>query len=459
MKSEEIGFNFQDLYHLFSSLRFRLVVGAVILVALAVGIVAYVATYRTRTQFSQLLTRDQLLQYNRQLTVLEDYYRQNGSWEGIQTLISRLGKQSGDRIVLTDASGREVGTYNAELFRSSSEEGTSWLISPVIVESRRAGQLYILKEGASRLEQSFLNSVQKSVVLASLITGMTGILLALLFSRAITKPLNSLISAARGLKEGNLNERVNKETGGEIGELAESFNSMAAELQKQENLRQNMVNDVAHELRSPLSNIRGYTESLQKGVEKPDQELLDSIHEESLALSKLIGDLEDLAKAEAGQLELDLKLVAIDDIIDKALDSIRDLAEENDVSIIKDLPESGPVLVRLDPDRINEVLRNLMENAIRHTPGGGEVRLKLRKKREKIKISVSDNGEGIPRSDLPHVFERFYRVDKSRSRTTGGSGLGLTIVKKIVEAHGGNISVESKKGKGTTFWFTLPLRD
>ena len=454
---------FPRLREVFESLRVRLIIGFVLIVALAVGTVAYIATRSTQEEFSQFLTKDQLHQYNRQLTVLEDYYRENGSWGGVQQLITRLGQQSGDRIVVTDATGMEVGKYKAELFQDLSGKDASWLVSTIMVDSRPVGQLYTLKEGTSEIERTFVDSVQKSVLIAALVAGLTGVVLALFFSRSITKPLKSLTAAARRLKGGDLDKRVEEEPKGEVGELAEAFNSMAEGLQRQEELRQHLVSDVAHELRSPLSNIRGYTESLQKGIIEPDEEVLHSIHEESLALGRLVGDLQDLAQAEAGRLELNRELVAMEDLIERALGSVRSAAEEEGASLEREFLNSETLILEVDPGRIEEVLRNLLENAVRHTPEGGEVKVILKRKegegkgKGKALVGVSDTGEGIPQEDLPHIFERFYRVDKSRSRSTGGSGLGLTIARKIVEEHGGEIWAESEEGEGTTFWFSLPV--
>ena len=217
-----------------------------------------------------------------------------------------------------------------------------------------------------------------------------------------------------------------------------------------------MVADIAHELRTPLSNLRGYLEAINDGVVKPDNTTIQSLSEEALTLSRLIDDLQELSLADAGELKLVFQAEDITGLIRQTVTALQTKASAKDLTIDVDLHEELPA-VNIDLLRIRQVLHNLLDNAIAHTEPKGRITVKARQCDNLIEVSVTDTGEGIPPEDLAMVFERFYRVDKSRTRATGGSGLGLTIAKRIVEAHGGTITVKSEPGKGSTFCFNLPI--
>jgi signal transduction histidine kinase len=243
----------------------------------------------------------------------------------------------------------------------------------------------------------------------------------------------------------------------EFGELAKTFNSMAEDLERTEQLRRNLVADVAHELRTPLSNIQGHLEAIRDGLLPPEPATFDSIYEEVLLLARLVEDLQELTLAEAGQLALVRQSADVVEIVRRAVAAAQPPAEAKGLTIEAKLPE-GQAIAEVAPERIGQVLRNLLSNAITHTPGGGHITVDLKDDGDELHIGVADTGDGIPPEDLPYVFERFYRADPSRVRATGGAGLGLTIARRLVEAHGGNIEVESEVGKGSRFTFTLPKK-
>jgi signal transduction histidine kinase len=274
----------------------------------------------------------------------------------------------------------------------------------------------------------------------------------------MTSPIGTLAKAARRLGHGDLSQRVRLPGGGEVAALAQAFNSMAAELEYAEQLRRNMVADVAHELRTPLSNIRGYLEAIRDGMIEPDASAIRSLDEEARLLSRLVNELQELSLAEAGELKLVYQAEDIVDLVKQAVSPWQPQLMAGEISLSVNLPDSLP-LVNIDWQRVNQVLHNILENAVAHTPRGGAIDVAVSEKGKWVEVSVSDTGEGIPAEDLPHIFERFYRVDKSRARATGGSGLGLTIAKRLVEAHGGAITVQSKVGEGSRFSFTLPIAE
>ncbi|WP_424184762.1 sensor histidine kinase [Actinokineospora sp. G85] len=264
----------------------------------------------------------------------------------------------------------------------------------------------------------------------------------------LVRPIRALTAATKRTAEGDRTARVDGGSG-EIGELARSFNAMSEKLAETERQRQAMVSDVAHELRTPLGNITGWLEATQDGLAEPDPHLIDMLLEESLLLQRLVDDLHDLAQADAGTLRLHLEPIALDDVVGQVVN-----AQQNREILLR--AETTPVHITADPVRLRQALGNLVTNAVRYTPPGGEVVVKLFRWQDRAILEVTDTGTGIAPDDVPHVFDRFWRADKSRSRRTGGSGLGLAITRHLVEAHGGEVSVTSTLGAGTTFRISLP---
>jgi signal transduction histidine kinase len=309
--------------------------------------------------------------------------------------------------------------------------------------------------GIGASQRAFLNSVNRSLIFAISSAGIAAILLTIMLSRRILRPIEALTKASREMGEGKLDQRVTIQSNDEIGDLANAFNAMADGLSRQEQLRQNMVSDVAHELRTPLSNIRGYLEAIQDGLTKPTVEVIDSLHEEAMLLNRLIDDLQELALAEAGQLQLRPVPVNLETIIGQALTALQRKITEKNITITTELAPNLPKL-EVDPERIGQVLRNLLANAIVYTPPDGSITLRAYAVSNGVEVQVQDTGIGIAQEHLTYIFERFYRVDESRTRSTGGAGLGLAIVKQLIQAHGGEINIESIIGTGTTIKFTLP---
>jgi two-component system OmpR family sensor kinase/two-component system sensor histidine kinase BaeS len=231
---------------------------------------------------------------------------------------------------------------------------------------------------------------------------------------------------------------------------------MAAGLEKAEQQRKNLVADVAHELRTPLSNIQGYVEAMRDGVLEPDQATLDTVHAQTMHLARLVEDLSLLAQTESEDFALDLDRESLNDVIRRSVEGFRARSSSLAVGLRVDIPDELPMIL-IDRTRISQVLGNLIENAVRHSPPGGDVDVGARVSAGRVVVTVADSGEGIAPEDLALVFDRFYRADPSRTRATGGAGLGLTIARKIVEAHGGEIRAESVEGQGSRFIFELPV--
>ncbi|MFF3202162.1 sensor histidine kinase [Streptomyces sp. NPDC002962] len=298
------------------------------------------------------------------------------------------------------------------------------------------------------------------------IAGATALVLALTVGASViagtrlVRPLHALTGAAQRMRDGLDSAPVPVGPDNEIGRLALAFNDMAAHRTRLEEQRKVMVSDVAHELRTPLSNIRGWLEAAHDGLAEPDPAFVSSLLDEAVQLQHLINDLQDLGAAEAGALRLHPEPVFVDDLLGQVAAAHQGPAETAGVTLeVVTAPGSPlPPPVEADPVRLRQAVGNLLSNAVRHTPPGGRVTLRpyVTKSGDEVAVEVSDTGSGIPAGDVPHVFDRFWRAEKSRNRTTGGSGLGLAIVLKLAEAHGGTVSVTSTEGEGSVFTLRLP---
>jgi signal transduction histidine kinase len=303
-----------------------------------------------------------------------------------------------------------------------------------------------------------VGSVTRTVFVAALIAALAGLLLAAVLVRQLTRPLVDLTNASRRITHGDLGVRVPVKSSDEIGELTATFNQMATSLEQQETLRRNLMADVAHELRTPLTGIQGAVEAMQDGVFPVDAENLEALHAQVLLLNRLVDDLRTLANAEAGQLALEKAPVDLADLCRRQVSALQLRAHDRQIDLTITAPPAA-TLVEADSQRLNQVLLNLLDNALRHTPGGGAVAVAVHTVHDEVLVTVTDNGPGIPTPELPHVFDRFYRGDRSRCRETGSTGLGLAIARQLVEAHGGRIWVDSPPPglpRGAEFGLMLP---
>ena len=308
-------------------------------------------------------------------------------------------------------------------------------------------------DSAEHARRMYDDSVVTVVVAASALAVLASIGLAVALARMLARPLDEIGGAARRIADGDYAARVPRDGPEELVSLADSFNQMAASLERQEQMRRDFIANAAHELRTPLTNLQGYLEALRDGVIVADAATYESLHEEADRLVRLSRSLDALAEGDAGTspatlIELDLA-AAIRSAIDLAAPAI----ERAGLRLDTDLPASLPA--RADPDRVAQVLANLLSNAVRYTARGGMVAVRAERRPADILISVTNSGDGIPAHDLDRVFERFYRVEKSRDRARGGAGIGLAIVKQLVESAGGRVGAESAEGR-TRFWFSIP---
>lgn len=487
-----------------NSLAVKLMGAFAAVVLVGVAVVTVVASRATVREFEHFMFQGRMIAAQDMQALLADYYARTGSWAGVQRLLTDTGMgmmgrgmgmmgymdgmmgmmMASSRLQVVDARTRRVvaDNFRTDIGRQVSQ--AEWETGlPIVVNGQTVGALLVqgmamLGPQTNPLQAEFLRRLNRAVFLAAVAAGTVALVLGGLLVRQITAPLGELARAAGRIAGGDLEARVEMAGSDELSRVGAAFNQMAASLARQEQLRRNLMADIAHELRTPISVIQGQVEALQDGIFPLTPESLEPIHNNAVLLNRLVEDLRTLAHAEAGQLELHRRPVHLAEVVADLFDGLRSQAEAKGVTLHADVPADLPP-ADADPQRLRQILLNLLSNALRHTPSSGRVtvvgsacsgqgvgeRATLSPSPPLplspspcLLVTVQDTGPGIPPEDLPHIFDRFYRGDKSRSRQTGGMGLGLAIAKHLVEAHGGRIWAESADAdQGATFRVVLPI--
>ena len=352
------------------SLRFRLLLATILVVFVAVGVTAFVATRRTTGEFRRYVERRDPMTDRRLAFFLARTYDRTGSWDGIQSEIVQLAQMSGQRVVVADANRRIVADSEDKLIGKLIDAKWPPPSAALVSGGTLVGALYLdPMSRAERADTAFLAAVNRSVLVGALIAGLAAVAVTLALSSRILRPVERLTEAAQRMEKGDLTVRVPVTSEDEIGQLAHAFNSMAGSLAQQEQLRRNMVTDVAHELRTPLTNLRGYLEAARDDLVPADTALVDNLYEETMLLSRLVADLQELAQAEAGQLTLLRQPAHLAGIVEQAVTILRPQANAKGLTLTVDLPDTLPP-VDVDPERVGQVLRNLLNNAVAHIARG-----------------------------------------------------------------------------------------
>jgi signal transduction histidine kinase len=457
-------------------MRLRLILSFVFIVVVAIATMLFVAWRSTASQVRAFMFHGGMVGIEELASILEDYYHANASWEGVDRAAifpgSGPGRRAGNllgqhgmmanmmsqRLRLADPAGRVLvdsadpvpqgSLTSAELERA--------------VALRSGGEVigYLLPETGTSFtptdEANLLRRLNRAALGAAVVAGSLALVLALVLGYQLVRPVNDLTRAAGSLASGDLSQRVEVRGSDELASLGRAFNQMAAGLEQSEASRRAMTADIAHELRNPLAVQRAHLEALQDGIYPPTPENLAPIVEQNLLLTRLVEDLRTLALADSGQLQLERQPVDLEAVLRRAAGQFAPQAEAGGVSI--ELSAGSPCPPALvDAGRIEQVIGNLLSNALRYTPAGGMIVIQLECANGAAQISIHDSGPGISEQALPHVFDRFYRADRSRSRTEGGSGLGLTIARQLVQAHGGIMEAANHPQGGAVFSMQLPL--
>ncbi len=473
------------------SLRARLILAFLLVVAVAIGIAAVVAEQVTTREFDSYQRSSDTAYVESLAQKLGEYYEATGSWENVELVLASLPETPG-RLQLQDASGAiiaestpgrgpggpapgsgpsgdgsgqgrgQMGGQGAGDPTSGAEEPASGETAqgqvsravPVFANGQRVATLVVVGGGgadaAAETGDQFIDRVRTSLVVGGIAALAAALVLAALVAASVTGTLRRLRDAARRIAAGDFSQRVEITSPAEVAELGSSFNQMAEALEDGQRARRRLLADIVHELRTPLSVIQGTAQGFLDGVITPDEEHSSVIRNQAALLGKLITDLRDLSLAEAGELQLERTPSDLGDLVRQAVAAVQYRAQEQgiemQIAVAPDLPQC-----LVDRDRTLQIMGNLLDNALRHTPPGGSVTVRVHEPAGGfLAVAVTDTGEGIPPEHLPHIFERFYRVDAARARG-GGTGLGLAIVSQLVRAQGGSVSVESEPGQGSVF--------
>ena len=435
----------------------------VAVILITVGMTASFANLAAKAEINRLQGQEAAAHDERLTKLLSDTYLYNGSWLGSQAVLENASTLYGEHLVLTDLQHQVVAdSHDAVIGQYLDPTSISRHKASVPGVDGPVGTLWFSPGFPAAAPPNLIAGAERSGPSLSLLLILSGslavavaMILTFFVSHRILRPLETLARVSRQAARRDFTVRAQVQSRDEVGELARTFNAMLAELSRTEELRRNLVGDVAHELRTPLTNIRGYVEGISDGVMQPDAETLASIRGEIHLLTRLIEDLQELALVESGQMQLKLQSCDLGDLIRDASLAVHPQAQAKSISL--EVDEAYHLPIQADAQRVSQVLCNLLVNAITHTPTGGRIQVWARPVEGLVQVSVKDNGPGIAAEDQSYVFERFFRVDKSRSRATGGVGLGLTITRRLVEAHQGQIEVISQAGEGAEFRFTLPL--
>jgi two-component system OmpR family sensor kinase/two-component system sensor histidine kinase BaeS len=457
----------------------RLTIAFTLVTLVTLGIVAGLINLRAGEAFRVYLSYSDPYRYEPLVDILGSYYAAEGSWDGVVTLLDKLAdsplttltsrsrtqpglEPAGLQVVLADAKG--IVLYDREQHKAGrrlTRDETAAAIA-IEVDGKVVGRLVVgipVQPGlVGPLEQRFFDRVREMLLAGAAIAGVLGILLGLAFSRTLSAPLQRLAVAARAVANHDYSRKVEVRGGAEVADVARAFNEMTSALDQAEQLRKNLMADIAHELRTPLSVVQGNLQAILDDVYPMDKSEIGRLYDQTRLMSRLVEDLRELALADAGKLHMNMQSLDLGRLIHATCDHLTAGAEAEKLALVVEVPADLPS-VRADPDRVVQVLHNLLANALRHTPEGGRIDVTASALDESVEITVADTGEGIAPEDLEHIFDRFWKADKARARDErwpGGTGLGLSIAQSLLRAQGGTIRVDSTLGQGSRFHFTLP---
>lgn len=459
-------------------MRLRLILAFILVVLVSIGSMMLVMRQNAAHEVNAYMFGGGMAGFESLVSELEDHYRLHDSWEGVESLLgSGMGHGMGrGGMGGQGMMGQRLRIYDSRRLLVADSAGATGDAAPLDdADYSRAIALdvnghtvgYLLTEGGMGFargdEVLLINRLNRAGGIAALVAGGIALVLAFLLALGLSRPVGELTRAARQMARGDLRARVPARGPGELASLGAAFNQMAASLQRAEETRRAMTADIAHELRNPLAVQRASLEALQDGVYPLTADNLQPLLEQNQLLTHLVDDLRTLALADAGQLALERTPADFPALVQRILDRFAPQAAQQNITLSFSSPPASFPAVSLDPIRIEQVLNNLLSNALRHTPRGGTIECGVSVGTPSpstlpgLLLTVHDSGPGISTDDLPLIFDRFYRADKSRSRAEGGTGLGLAIARQLAEAHGGTLTAANHPQGGAVFALTLPL--
>ncbi|HEX2905612.1 MAG TPA: ATP-binding protein [Phototrophicaceae bacterium] len=442
------------------SLTFKWLATLLLTSLIGVALIGLLAYRATTTQYDRLRMEQA---ENFFIDRVMAYYQNHGGWDGLEVWLdqSQISSDPGFPLVRLFALANTRGVIVAGFgpFHTNQRLDDNQLADgiPILVNGKHVATalLAVPPPELGPRERNYLNAAYQALFFSGVVASSAALLIGVLLSRHFLRPLRELAKAITAMKHGDLNQRVEVRSQDELGQLAQTFNQMSAEIYRANQLRKQMTADIAHDLRTPLTVITGYLEGLRDGTLKPTSARFDIMYQETTLLKRLIDDLRTLSLADAGELKLECQPIQAAELLEQVRQSFEPLAAEAGVTLRIQADANLPE-IQVDRERLVQVLANLVTNALHYTPAGGSITLGAASSPDHLLLTVTDTGTGIAADKLPNVFERFYRVEESRSQNDGESGLGLAIAKSIVEAHHGTITAESQLGHGTTMKITFP---
>jgi signal transduction histidine kinase len=449
----------------FQSLTLKLTLAFLLVSLSGIAIVALLVGGITATEFNRFLLDRGLDQYTNAVT---NYYEENHTWAGIEDILQEMGLHTqpstgapdmksppSPPFILVDPDG--VVIVSSGFFRPGQQINFDKVIQKSAIEVDGQVVGYVITTGGQPrpdpFEARYKEKTNQALILAAVAAVILAVGLGIILARTITRPVLDLTAASTAMAKGQLNQQVKVRSQDELGQLTQAFNKMSVDLERSNQLRRQMTADIAHDLRTPLAVITGYLEGLKDGVIKPSPKRFAAIYDEAIFLQRLVEDLRTLTLADAGELKINLRQTQPGELIEKLSESFQHQADLSQITLISEIEESLPG-IKVDPERMQQAMANLVSNALRYTPPGGEIHLAARLEDQEIRLEVKDSGSGISADDLPHIFDRFYRGDESRQE--GGSGLGLAIARSLIELQGGTLTAHSD-GPGNGSLFTVHI--
>ena len=453
-----------NILKLFNSLVFKITVSfSVVLVGtlLSLGVylqhVAKIESENIQNEYNQLKVE----RIQRLLDSITSTQPMN--LRDVQRKLMDYSKISGANIKLYDENNIEVFDTSKGLNVNNNRRNPIFKVIPtslggMIVEVNQPNLVSIQAISASDTQEdqliqtdppisNIVNQVVKSIAIIGILSIMTSIAIIWIISRRTLNPITNIVNTSKYLSKGDFTKRIDQSVSGELSEIVTAFNYMASELQKLDEQRKIMIADIAHELRTPMTNLKGYIEGWSDGIIKPDNETLKILDYQVNTLSKIIDDLSTLSLAESGMLSLNISEFELNNKISEIINNFKLRSQSQNININNNI--TPDITINYDPQRFTQIVTNILNNSILATDDGGIISFSTSTNNNNLLLKISDNGTGIPKDELPYIFDRFYRTDKSRNRQSGGSGLGLSIVKYLIESHNGTIKINSELSKGT----------